>query len=73
MNVTLKIKRSPYVTIVQSNNHIFGGYTNIPISTEGGKGGKIEGNGKSFIFKLNDNNTYTVLKCIDKKNEIFHQ
>lgn len=72
LNVTNKIKGA-HVTLVKSNNNIFGGYTDIPRKTEAGKGGRIEGKGKSFIFKLNDNNTFTVLKCKDKKNEVYHQ
>jgi len=41
LNVTNKIKSAPHVTLVLCNNHIFGGYTNIPRKTEAPKGGRI--------------------------------
>ncbi len=31
-----------------------------------------DGNGNSFLFKLNQDNTFTVLKCKDKQSEIYH-
>ena len=72
LNVTNKIKGA-HVTLVRSNIHIFGGYTNIPRKLEAPKGGRIEGKVKSFIFKLTNDNKFTVLKCKDRKNEIYHQ
>jgi hypothetical protein len=62
--------KGAHVTIVKSNNNIFGGYSDI--SLESKIYGYKEGNGNSFLFKLNQSKSFIVLKCIDKRCEVYH-
>ena len=59
------------LTIAQSTPHnvIFGGFTNIPWSTE--KGFK-KGRAQSFIFNFDPKEKITVLKCNDGSLETYH-
>lgn len=51
----LCFQAAPSIMIVKSDQgKIFGGYTNIPWSSDGRE--KI-GNGQSFVFSIRDNNT----------------
>ena len=58
------------MTIIKSEKgKVFGAYTDIPWSSEGGY--KSE-NGNSFIFSLIDDFNFVQLKCLDKSSEVYH-
>ena len=63
--------KGAHITIIQSKDNIFGGYTDISMSSPQFSESR-DGNGNSFLFKLNQDNTFTVLKCKDKQSEIYH-
>lgn len=48
------------ITILNVNENISGGYTDIEMSSQEGF---KKGNWNSFIFKLNDEKSYNVFKC----------
>ena len=54
----------------KENQSIFGGFTDIAWTNDGG--GYKKGNGNSFIFSLRDDNTFVKLKSLIKDHEVYH-
>ena len=48
---------------------VFGAYTDISWTNNGNY---KTGNGNSFVFSLRDDFNFIKLKCLNKKNEVYH-
>ncbi len=51
---------------------VFGGYTDISWKSVSMPGRYAEGNKQSFLFSLNKDQNFDILKCQNKQKEVYH-
>ena len=62
--------KGPTLTVVKTEKgNVFGAYTDL--DWESG-GGFVEGTGRSFLFKVNEDQSVSISECVDKSKETFN-